>query len=128
MTLVGRTSLFTLVERVLKKTKEQVVDAMIKMLIKVHSVLTITLENGCEFADHVRVSRAAGDPMCILLNPVQVGSGGQMRTPIEENDDFGPKSSTWRHSAAKKLKTGFYNKIDAQKVLGWANTLGSLYW
>lgn len=60
VTLVDRTSLFTLVQRVLKKTKEQVADAMIRMLNKVHSVRTITLDNGGEFADHVRVSRATG--------------------------------------------------------------------
>jgi IS30 family transposase len=60
VTLVDRTSRFTLVQRVLKKTKEQVADAMIKMLKKVHSVLTITLDNGGEFADHVRVSKATG--------------------------------------------------------------------
>jgi IS30 family transposase len=33
---------------------------MIRMLKKVHSVRTITLNNGGEFADHVRVSRATG--------------------------------------------------------------------
>ena len=60
VTLVDRTSLFTLVERVLKKTKEQVAEAMIRMLKNVHSVLTITLDNGGEFADHVRVSQATG--------------------------------------------------------------------
>ncbi len=60
MTLVDRTSLFTLAQRVLKKTTEQVADAMIKMLNKLHSVPTITLDNGGEFADHVSVSRAKG--------------------------------------------------------------------
>ena len=60
VTLVDRTSLFTLVQRVLKKTKEQVADVMIRMLKKVHSVRTITLDNGGEFADHVRVSKATG--------------------------------------------------------------------
>ncbi len=58
LTLVDRTSRFTLAQRVLKKTKEQVADAMIRMLQNVHSVLTITLDNGGEFADHVRVSKA----------------------------------------------------------------------
>ena len=33
---------------------------MIRMLKKVHSVQTITLDNGGEFADHVRVSKATG--------------------------------------------------------------------
>ena len=37
-----------------------VADAMIKMLRKVDSVLTITLDNGGEFADHVRVAKATG--------------------------------------------------------------------
>ncbi len=60
VTLVDRTSLFTLVQRVLKKTKEQVADAMIRMFEKVHSVRTIKLDNGGEFADHVRVAKATG--------------------------------------------------------------------
>ena len=33
---------------------------MISLLGKVHSVLTVTLDNGGEFADHVRVARATG--------------------------------------------------------------------
>jgi len=60
VTLVDRNSLFTLVERVSRKTKEFVADAMIKMLSKVKPVLTITLDNGGEFADHVRVAKATG--------------------------------------------------------------------
>ncbi len=60
VTLADRKSLFTLIERVLRKTKELVADAMIKMLQKVKSVLTITLDNGGEFADHVRVAKATG--------------------------------------------------------------------
>ncbi len=60
VTLVDRSSLFTLVERVLRKTKSLVADAMIKMLRKVKSILTITLDNGGEFADHVRVAKATG--------------------------------------------------------------------
>ena len=60
VTLVDRRSLFTLVERVVRKTKELVADAMIKMFTKVGSVQTITLDNGGEFADHVRVAKATG--------------------------------------------------------------------
>jgi IS30 family transposase len=58
--MVDRTSLLTLAERVLRKTKELVADAMIEMLGRVDTVLTITLDNGGEFADHVRIAKATG--------------------------------------------------------------------
>jgi len=57
VTLVDRTSRFTLVQRIFSKTKEEVANAMINMFSKVHSVLTVTLDNGGEFADHVRVAK-----------------------------------------------------------------------
>lgn len=60
VTLVDRTSRFTLAKRVLRKTKEEVADAMLELLGKVTSVRTVTLDNGGEFADHVRVSRETG--------------------------------------------------------------------
>ncbi len=60
VTLVDRTSRFTLAKRVFSKTKDEVADAMVAMLEKVHSVLTVTLDNGGEFAGHVRVSKATG--------------------------------------------------------------------
>ncbi len=60
VTLVDRTSRFTLAKRVFSKTKDEVADAMIAMLEKVHSVQTLTLDNGGEFAGHVRVSEATG--------------------------------------------------------------------
>jgi IS30 family transposase len=60
VTLVDRTSRFTLAQRVLTKTKEEVANAMIYMFSKVHSVLTVTLDNGGEFADHARVAKKTG--------------------------------------------------------------------
>ncbi|WP_136799228.1 IS30 family transposase [Desulfosediminicola ganghwensis] len=63
VTLVDRTSRFTLAQRVLRKSKEAVADALICMLGKVHSALTVTLDNGGEFADHDRVSKETGADM-----------------------------------------------------------------
>ena len=60
VTLVDRTSRFTLVKRVTNKTKIEVANAMIQMLKSVSSVLTLTLDNGGEFADHVRVKKETG--------------------------------------------------------------------
>ncbi|MFT5725913.1 MAG: IS30 family transposase [Desulforhopalus sp.] len=57
VTLVDRTSRFALVQRIFSKTKKEVANAMINMFSKVHSVLTITLDNGGEFADHARVAK-----------------------------------------------------------------------
>ncbi|SQH77857.1 transposase (fragment) [Shewanella benthica] len=63
VTLVDRKSRFTLVQRVFSKTKEEVANAMIELLGQVHTVLTVTLDNGAEFADHVRVSNETGASM-----------------------------------------------------------------
>ena len=63
VTLVDRTSRFTLAQRVNRKSKEAVADALILMLGKVHSALTVTLDNGGEFADHARVSNETGAAM-----------------------------------------------------------------
>ena len=60
VTLVDRSSRFTLAKRVFSKTKEDVANAMISMLGSVHSNLTLTLDNGGEFADHKRVSKETG--------------------------------------------------------------------
>jgi IS30 family transposase len=60
VTLVDRTSRFTLVKRVFSKCKEVVADAMIDLLGTVHALETLTLDNGGEFADHVRVSEETG--------------------------------------------------------------------
>jgi len=60
VTLVDRASRFTLARRIFSKTKEEVANAMIDMFSKVHSVLTVTLDNGGEFADHVRVAEKTG--------------------------------------------------------------------
>lgn len=60
VTLVDRTSRFTLAKRVLRKTKEEVADAMLELFKKITSVRTVTLDNGGEFADHARVSRETG--------------------------------------------------------------------
>lgn len=60
VTLVDRTSSFTLAQRVNRKSKDAVADALISMLGKVHSALTVTLDNGGEFANHARVSHKTG--------------------------------------------------------------------
>lgn len=60
VTLVERATRFTLVKKVLKKTKEAVAEAMLEMLSTIPSVRTITLDNGGEFASHARVAEATG--------------------------------------------------------------------
>jgi len=63
VTLVDRTSRFALAQRVIHRTKEDVANALIHMLGKVHSALTVTFDNGGEFADHARVSSETGAAM-----------------------------------------------------------------
>ena len=57
MTLVDRKSRFTLIDKVDNKQAETVADSMIKLLGRVSSVCTITLDNGGEFAAHERVAK-----------------------------------------------------------------------
>lgn len=59
VTLVDRKSRFTLAKRVFNKTKQVVGDAMIELLTTVEAKITLTLDNGGEFADHVRVGVAS---------------------------------------------------------------------
>ena len=58
VTLVDRCSRFTLARRVFRKTKQEVSDAMIALLGQIHTALTITLDNGGEFAGHMKVHAA----------------------------------------------------------------------
>ena len=57
VTLVDRKSRFTLIDKVDNKQAETVADSMIKLLGRVSSVCTITLDNGGEFAAHERVAK-----------------------------------------------------------------------
>lgn len=59
VTLVDRKSRFTLVKRVFSKSKQEVGDALIELLGKVGKKYTLTLDNGGEFADQVRISQAS---------------------------------------------------------------------
>ena len=56
MTLVDRKSRFTLIGKVDTKQSTVVADSMIKLLQRVPSTHTITLDNGGEFAAHERVA------------------------------------------------------------------------
>lgn len=60
VTLVERFSRFTLAKRVVRRTKEEVADAMISLFSKVNNALTVTLDNGGEFAGHENVTLAIG--------------------------------------------------------------------
>ena len=60
VTLVNRKTRYTLATKVLTKTKENVGNAIIYILSKVPHLLTLTLDNGGEFADHGRVSEVTG--------------------------------------------------------------------
>ena len=60
VTVVDRKSRFTLAKRVFSKHKDVVGNALIDLLNRVAFKKTLTLDNGGEFADQVRVSREAG--------------------------------------------------------------------
>lgn len=73
VTLVNRTSVLTLVQRIFRKTKIEVANAMINMFSKVHSVLTETLDNDGESADHARVAKTTNADVC-FAKPASSGS------------------------------------------------------
>ncbi|MDP0561535.1 MAG: IS30 family transposase [Candidatus Endonucleobacter sp. (ex Gigantidas childressi)] len=58
VTLVDRKSLLTLIGKVDTKHAEVVAESMIKLLKRVSSVCTVTLDNGGEFAAHEKVAKA----------------------------------------------------------------------
>lgn len=60
VTLVERKSRLTLIGKVPNKTAETVSNMMINMLNRVDTVHTITLDNGGEFAQHEKVTKATG--------------------------------------------------------------------
>lgn len=60
VTLVDRTSRFTLAKRVPNKTKYEVADMIISLLGSVGSRETLTLDNGGEFSDHERIAEKVG--------------------------------------------------------------------
>ena len=64
VTLVDRKTRFTLCKRVFSKTKNEVCSAIINMLKSVSAKLTLTLDNGGEFADHERVTEKTGINIC----------------------------------------------------------------
>ena len=57
VTLTERKSRFTLLRKVVTKQAEQVADAIIQLLSWVEHVVTITADNGKEFAKHLLISR-----------------------------------------------------------------------
>ncbi|MDP0562327.1 MAG: IS30 family transposase [Candidatus Endonucleobacter sp. (ex Gigantidas childressi)] len=58
VTLVDRKSRLTLIGKVDTKHAEVVAESMIKLLKRVSSVCTVTLDNGGEFAAHEKVAKA----------------------------------------------------------------------
>jgi transposase, IS30 family len=60
VTLVGRKRLLTLIGKITNKIAETVSNMMISLLNRVGPVHTITLDNGGEFAQHQKVSKATG--------------------------------------------------------------------
>jgi IS30 family transposase len=65
---------------VFSKTKNEVCSAIINMLKSVSAKLTLTLDNGGEFADHERVTEKTGINI-FSLNLMPAGSGVQTKIP-----------------------------------------------
>ena len=118
VTVVDRTRLFTLVKRVFSKTKDEVGDAIIELLKKVNSVHTLTLDNGGEFADHVRVSEETGvdvyfaKPYASWQRGTNENTNGRIRR-------FWPKKFDMATLTEKEIKDRiFMMNFTPRKVLG----------
>nr|WP_217909490.1 IS30 family transposase [Desulfosediminicola flagellatus] len=106
VTLVDRSSRFTLVKRVFKNTKEAVADAIFELFSKVHTIITVTLYNGEEFSAHTRVSEATGAKI-YFAKPYASWQRGNNKNTNSRIRRFLPKSSTAQLSQIKKLMTQF---------------------
>ncbi len=106
VTLVDRTGLFTIVQRVSRRTKGLVANGIVKMLRMVDSSLTITLDNGGDFADHVRVAKTTVSDV-YFAKPYASWQRGTNENTMAESDSFALKKSTWQHSPNKRLRIGF---------------------
>ncbi len=118
VTLVERTSRFSLIKRVFSKTKEEVADAMIELFAKVHTVLTVTFDNGGEFADHVRVAKKTGAAI-YFARPYaswQRGTNENLNGRIRR---FWPKKFDMATLTEKEIEdNAFLLNLTPRKVLG----------
>jgi IS30 family transposase len=130
VSLVERTSRFSLVKRVLSKTKEEIADAMIELFAKVHTVLTVTLDNGGEFADHARVAKETGADI-FFAKPYaswQRGTNENLNGRIRR---FWPKKFDMATLTDKEIEDNvFLLNMTPKKVLGgltpWKSLLASV--
>ena len=118
VTLVERTSRFSLVKRVFSKTKEEVANAMIELFTKVHSVLTVTLDNGGEFADHARVAKKTGADI-YFAKPYASWQRGTNENFNGRIRRFWPKKFDMATLTDKEIENSiFLLNITPRKVLG----------
>lgn len=94
VTLVERTSRLTLVQRVENKCKDTVASAMINLFRKVPSPLTVTLDNGGEFAAHKDVHEEVGvdvyfaKPYASWQRGTNENTNGRLRRRWPKKTDF----------------------------------------
>ncbi|MDT9201075.1 MAG: IS30 family transposase [Limnospira sp. PMC 1240.20] len=95
ITLVDRATLFTLSEKIPRKTARNVSEAMIRMLRpyqdKVH---TLTFDNGSEFVEHERIGKALGAetyfaaPYASWERGINENTNGLLRQFFPKKTDF----------------------------------------
>jgi IS30 family transposase len=118
VTLVDRTSRFTLAKRVFRKTKEEVADAMLELFRKVLSVRTVTLDNGGEFADHVRVAQETGAKV-YFAKPYASWQRGTNENTNGRIRRFWPKKFDMATLTEKEIDDSiFLLNLTPRKVLG----------
>jgi len=118
VTLVDRATRFTLVKRVFDKTKGVVADALISMLGGVHSALTLTLDNGGEFADHVRVTKTTGTDI-YFAKPYASWQRGTNENTNGRIRRFWPKKFDMSTLTEKEIEDRiFLLNLTPRKVLG----------
>ncbi len=104
ITLVDRSTLFTVSEKIPRKTARNVSNAMIRMLRPFKDkVLTLTFDNGSEFIEHERVGRALNAttyfaaPYASWERGINENTNGLLR-------QFFPKGTDFRDISKKEVQ------------------------
>lgn len=120
LTLVERSTRFTLSARINDKTAESAAQATIALLAPYQAlVLTITADNGKEFANHEKVSKALdcdyyfADPYCSWQRGTNENTNGLLRQYWPKQTDF----KTVDEAEVDQVVTSLNNR--PRKILGY---------
>ena len=101
---------------------------MLELFGKVLSVRTVTLDNGSEFADHVRVAKETGVKV-YFAKPYASWQRGTNENINGRIRRFWPKKFDMATLTDAEIDNGILLlNLTPRKILGGANTFGGFYW